>query len=220
LTEKVRRRPYAVVLLDEIEKAHPDVFHLLLQVLDEGQLTDSLGRRVDFRNTIIIMTSNIGTRQLKDFGQGVGFTTKAKAESTNNYAKSVIQKALKRAFAPEFLNRIDDVVLFNSLSREDIHKIIDIELQGLYARVNNLGYQIKISAAAKDYITDKGYDVQFGARPLKRAIQKYLEDPMAEVIIKSSLDEGDIISVGYSKKKDQITVRIIKQHQHQGQEKQ
>jgi ATP-dependent Clp protease ATP-binding subunit ClpC len=210
LTEKIRRKPYSVVLLDEIEKAHPDVYHILLQVLDEGHLTDSLGRRVDFRNTIVIMTSNIGTRQLKDFGQGIGFTTKARQESSNDYIKSVIQKALKNAFSPEFLNRIDDVVLFNALTREDIHKIIDIELSGLYDRIINLGYQIKISEAAKDFIVEKGYDIQFGARPLKRAIQKYLEDHMAEVLIESSMQEGDLIDVGFNEEKQEITVKIKK----------
>ncbi len=210
LTEKVRRKPYAVVLLDEIEKAHPDVFNIMLQVLDEGQLTDSLGRRVDFRNTIVIMTSNIGTRELKDFGQGVGFATKTRQDTANEHAKSVIQKALKRAFAPEFLNRIDDVVLFNTLSREDIHKIIDIELKGLYDRVNTLGFEIKLSEEAKDYVLDKGYDIQYGARPLKRAIQKYLEDPMAETIIKSALVEGDIMLVDFDKEKEEITVGIQK----------
>jgi ATP-dependent Clp protease ATP-binding subunit ClpC len=210
LTEKVRRKPYAVVLLDEIEKAHPDVFNILLQVLDEGQLTDSLGRRVDFRNTIVIMTSNIGTRELKDFGQGVGFATKARQDAANEHAKSVIQKALKRAFAPEFLNRIDDVVLFNTLSREDIHKIIDIELKGLYERIATLGFRIKLSDKAKDYVLDKGYDIQYGARPLKRAIQKYLEDPMAETIIKSSLVEGDTMMVDFDKEKEEITVSIKK----------
>jgi ATP-dependent Clp protease ATP-binding subunit ClpC len=196
--------------LDEIEKAHPDVFHILLQVLDEGQLTDSLGRRVDFKNTIIIMTSNIGTRQLKDFGQGVGFSTTAKESQSNEYAKSVIQNALKKAFAPEFLNRIDDVVLFNTLTKTEIHKIIDIELKGLFERVFTLGYTIKISPAAKDFITDKGFDINFGARPLKRAIQKYLEDPMAEVIIRSSIKEGDIIMVSYNKKKDQLAIKVEK----------
>ena len=211
LTEKVRRKPYAVVLLDEIEKAHPDIYHILLQVLDEGQLTDSLGRRVDFRNTIVIMTSNIGTRQLKDFGQGVGFNTKTKQQSTNDYTKSVITKALKNAFAPEFLNRIDDVVLFNALTRDDLHKIIDIELKGLYARINGLGYQIKLSPKAKDFIVEKGYDIQYGARPLKRAIQKYLEDPMAEVLISADIAEGDTINVGFDSKKEEITVKIQKQ---------
>jgi ATPases with chaperone activity, ATP-binding subunit len=215
LTEKVRRKPYSVVLLDEIEKAHPDVFHILLQVLDEGQLTDSLGRRVDFKNTIIIMTSNIGTRQLKDFGTGIGFNTAAKQAQSNEYAKSVIQNALKKAFAPEFLNRIDDVVMFNSLSKNDIYKIIDIELKGLFDRVNTLGYKIKISPAAKDFIIEKGYDANFGARPLKRAIQKYVEDPMAEVIIKASVSEGDVISVTYNKKKDHLTIKVEKTKQNQ-----
>ncbi len=209
LTEKVRRRPYSVVLLDEIEKAHPDVYHILLQVLDEGQLTDSLGRRVDFRNTIVIMTSNIGTRQLKDFGQGVGFSTSAKQSGSNEYAKSVIQNALRKTFAPEFLNRIDDVVLFNALSKEDIFEIIDLELSGLFERISGLGYKIKLSNSAKEFIADKGYDIQFGARPLKRAIQKYLEDPMAEVIIKANIKEGDVISVGFSKKKEEITIRVV-----------
>ncbi len=210
LTEKVRRKPYSVVLLDEIEKAHPDVYHILLQVMDEGQLTDSLGRRVDFRNTIVIMTSNIGTRQLKDFGTGVGFNTKARQQTVNEQSKAVIEKALKRAFAPEFLNRIDDVVLFNTLSREDIYKIIDIELEGLYLRIHGLGYKVKITAEAKDFIIEKGYDIQFGARPLKRAIQKYLEDPMAEAIIKSSVSEGDTLSVGLDNKKENIKIRILK----------
>ncbi len=210
LTEKVRRKPYSVVLLDEIEKAHPDVFHILLQVLDEGQLTDSLGRRVDFRNTIVIMTSNIGSRQLKDFGQGVGFNTHAKVEAANEHTKGVIQKALKRAFAPEFLNRIDDVVLFNTLTKDDIYKIIDIELKGLYDRIINLGYKIKLSAEAKDFIIEKGYDIQFGARPLKRAIQKYLEDPMAEVIIKSDVSEGNTLQVGLDKKKENIQIKVLK----------
>jgi ATP-dependent Clp protease ATP-binding subunit ClpC len=210
LTEKVRRKPYAVVLLDEIEKAHPDVYNILLQVLDEGQLTDSLGRRVDFRNTIVIMTSNIGTRELKDFGQGVGFATKTRQNAVNDYSKSVIQKALKRAFAPEFINRIDDVVLFNTLSREHIHKIIDIELKGLFERVYSLGYGIKLSEEAKDYVLDKGYDIQYGARPLKRAIQKYLEDPMAETIIKSNLVEGDTLLVDFDKEKEEIIVAIQK----------
>ncbi len=210
LTEKIRRKPYSVVLLDEIEKAHPDVYHILLQLLDEGQLTDSLGRRVDFRNTIVIMTSNIGSRQLKDFGQGVGFATQSRVEAANEFTKGVIQKALKRTFAPEFLNRVDDIIVFNSLSKEDIYKIIDIELQGLYARILSLGYKIRISAPAKDFVIEKGYDLQFGARPLKRAIQKYLEDPMAEVIIKSELAEGDTLSVDMDNKKENIKVKIIK----------
>lgn len=213
LTEKVRRKPYSVVLLDEIEKAHPDVFHIMLQVLDEGQLTDSLGRRVDFKNTIIIMTSNIGTRQLKEFGSGVGFNTAAKQAQSNEYAKSVIQNALKKAFAPEFLNRIDDVVMFNSLSKNDIYKIIDIELKGLFDRINALGYKIKISPTAKDFIIEKGYDANYGARPLKRAIQKYVEDPMAEVIIKASVVEGDTIVVSYRKEKEFLTIKVEKTKQ-------
>ncbi len=210
LTEKVRRRPYSVVLLDEIEKAHPDVFNMLLQVLDDGQLTDSLGRKIDFKNTIIIMTSNIGARQLKDFGQGVGFGTQTRQESVEESNKGVVENALKKAFAPEFLNRIDDVVMFNSLGKDDIHKIIDIELNGLFGRVNNLGYTIKITDAAKDFIVDKGYDVQYGARPLKRAIQKYLEDPMAEEIIKSNLSEGDQIEIDFDNEKKEIIVRTVK----------
>ncbi len=209
LTEKVRRKPYSVVLLDEIEKAHPDVFHILLQVLDEGQLTDSLGRRVDFKNTIVIMTSNIGTRELKDFGRGVGFKSPGN-EANNDYSKGIIQKALKKAFAPEFLNRIDDIIMFNSLTREHIHKIIDIELKGLFDRIHNLGYVIEISPEAKDFITEKGYDVQYGARPLKRAIQKYLEDEMAEVILKSEIVVGDTIVVNHDKEKDEIAISIRK----------
>ncbi len=208
LTEKVRRKPYSVILLDEIEKAHPDVFHLLLQVLDEGRLTDSLGRRIDFRNTIIIMTSNIGTRQLKEFGSGVGFNTSSTQSSSNEIAKGVIQKALKNAFAPEFLNRIDDVVLFNQLTKENIHKIIDIELKGLYKRVEQLGYKLRITPKAKDHIASKGYDVQYGARPLKRAIQKYLEDEMAEVILKAEIIEGDSIVVNFDAKGEKIKIKL------------
>ena len=171
-------------------------------------MTDSLGRKIDFKNTIIIMTSNIGARQLKDFGQGVGFTTSAKKESEEEHSKGVIENALKKAFAPEFLNRIDDVIMFNSLSREDIHKIIDIELNSLYGRINGLGYGVKVSEEAKDFISDKGYDSQFGARPLKRAIQKYLEDPLAEEIIKSNLSEGDVIEVDVEN--DEIKIKISK----------
>lgn len=206
LTEKVRRKPYSVVLLDEIEKAHPDVFNILLQVLDEGQLTDSLGRKVDFRNTIIIMTSNIGARQLKDFGAGVGFSTTAKTSQTEAHSRGVIENALKRAFAPEFLNRIDDVVVFNSLGKEEIFKIIDIELRGLLGRVLSLGYQIKLTDEAKDFIAEKGFDSAFGARPLKRAIQKYLEDPIAEEILKGEVHEGDTLEINYDKEKEEIIV--------------
>ena len=210
LTEKVRRKPYSIILLDEIEKAHPDVFHILLQVLDDGVLTDGLGRRVDFKNTIIIMTSNIGSRQLKDFGQGVGFSTSAKKQSKSTHAQGVIENALKRAFAPEFLNRIDDVVIFESLEREEIYKIIDIELAHLYKRIDEMDYKIKVSEKAKDYIIEKGWDEQFGARPLKRAIQKYIEDQLAEEIIKSSIKEGDTINVGFDAKKDDISITISK----------
>ena len=209
LTETVRRKPYSVVLLDEIEKAHPDVFNILLQLLDDGQLTDSLGRRVDFKNTIVIMTSNIGSRQLKDFGRGIGFMAADKTND-NDYAKSVVQKALKSAFSPEFLNRIDDVIVFNPLSKEDIHKIIDIELKGLLKRVGELGYHIQVSDAAKEFLTEKGYDPQYGARPLKRAIQKYLEDELAEVIIKGDLPEGGTLYVDCDKENDKLKVKSKK----------
>jgi ATP-dependent Clp protease ATP-binding subunit ClpC len=208
LTEKVRRKPYSVVLLDEIEKAHPDIFNILLQVLDDGQLTDSLGRRVDFKNTIVIMTSNIGTRQLKDFGNSLGFSIRPHEEGSAEYQKDVIQKALNKAFAPEFLNRVDDVVIFNSLTKDHLHQIIDIELTGLFERMKRLGYEAKISAAAKDFLAEKGYDPKFGARPLKRSIQKYLEDPMAEKIIESQAKEGDSITIGFDKKREEITIRI------------
>jgi len=197
LTEKVRRRPYSIVLLDEIEKAHPDIFHILLQVLDDGQLTDSLGRRVDFKNTIVIMTSNIGSRQLKDFGSGVGFSTSARQSQSSSIAQSVIENALKKSFAPEFLNRIDDVIIFDSLEREDIHKIIDIELAHLFTRIKAMGYEPRITERAKDYILEKGWDEQFGARPLKRAIQKYVEDILAEEIILTKLAQGDIINIDF-----------------------
>lgn len=211
LTEKVRRKPYSIVLLDEIEKAHPDVFHLLLQVLDDGVLTDSLGRRVDFKNTIIIMTSNIGSRQLKDFGEGIGFTTSAKRASRASFARGVIENALKKTFAPEFLNRIDDVIIFDSLELEDIHKIIEIELKVVFKRVEELGFIVKLTDKAKEYIVEKGWDAQFGARPLKRAIQKYLEDPLAEEIIKSKIAPGDVILVDYVAESDEIKVVIQKE---------
>jgi ATP-dependent Clp protease ATP-binding subunit ClpC len=210
LTEKVRRKPYSVILLDEIEKAHPDVFNLLLQVLDDGQLTDSLGRKIDFKNAIIIMTSNIGSRQLKDFGQGVGFSTGAKVASASDHEKGVIESALKKAFAPEFLNRVDDVIMFNSLSKENINNIIDIELAQLYKRIENMGYKIKLEDSAREYIVDKGFDANFGARPLKRAIQKYVEDPLAEHIISANLQEGDSINLAFDDEKKEIVVKIIK----------
>ena len=210
LTEKVRRKPYSVVLLDEVEKAHPDVFNMLLQVLDDGFLTDSLGRKIDFRNTIIIMTSNIGARQLKDFGQGVGFGTAAKKSQADSHQKAVIENALKKAFAPEFLNRIDDVIVFNPLEREHIHQIIDIELAKLFQRIKEIGYHLSLTKKAKDYIADKGFDKQYGARPLKRAIQKYIEDALAEEIVNSKLEEGDSISMDYNEKKDKLTIKIKK----------
>jgi ATP-dependent Clp protease ATP-binding subunit ClpC len=210
LTEKVRRKPYSVVLLDEIEKAHPDVFHILLQVLDEGRLTDSFGRKVDFRNTIIIMTSNIGSRELREFGKGVGFATSAKVQGADDHSKSIIQKALKNAFAPEFINRLDDVMMFNSLDKEAINKIIDIELKGLFQRTEELGYKLDLSVTAKEFIADKGFDIQYGARPLKRAIQKYLEDEMAELILKSDLKEGDTIKAVFNKKEEKIDFKISK----------
>ncbi|MFC0263988.1 ATP-dependent Clp protease ATP-binding subunit [Fontibacter flavus] len=210
LTEKVRRKPYSVVLLDEIEKAHPDVFNILLQVLDDGILTDGLGRRVDFRNTIIIMTSNIGVRDLKDFGSGIGFASKSKQQSMDDVMKSTIQSALKKAFSPEFLNRLDDVVVFNSLSKDHIHKIIDISLNKLFSRITDLGYKIELTDKAKDFLAEKGYDQQYGARPLNRAIQKYLEDALAEEILKGELSEGDVILADYSGEGEELTITVNK----------
>ncbi|MBL7951003.1 MAG: ATP-dependent Clp protease ATP-binding subunit [Flavobacteriales bacterium] len=210
LTEKVRRRPYSIILLDEIEKAHPDVFNLLLQALDDGKMTDSLGRHIDFKNAIIIMTSNIGARDLSDFGKGVGFGTSAKAAGQEDSNRGIVEKALKKAFAPEFLNRIDDIIMFNSLKREDIHKIIDIELGHLYKRINELGYDLKLTDEAKDFLGEKGYDEKFGARPLKRAIQKFIEDPMAEEIINQGVEEGDKITVGLNKDKTDLAIKVTK----------
>ena len=209
LTEKIRRKPYSVVLLDEIEKAHKDVFNMLLQVLDDGFLTDSLGRKIDFTNTIIIMTSNIGARKLKDFGNGVGFGTSAKINQEGNNSKSVIINALKKAFAPEFLNRIDDVIIFNNLQLNHINKIIDIELEKLFTRTEELGYKIKLTKKAKDFIAEKGFDKQYGARPLKRAIQKYLEDELAEEIIKSKIQTGDNIKVDLNKDKSKLVLTTV-----------
>lgn len=205
LTERVRRKPYSVILLDEIEKAHPDVFNILLQVLDDGILTDSLGRRVDFRNTIIIMTSNIGARDLKDFGTGIGFSTKSRQDNQDEAIKSTIQSALKKTFAPEFLNRLDDVIIFDSLSRESIHQIIDIVLNKLFVRIKGLGYEIEVTDKAKDFLSEKGYDEQYGARPLNRAIQKYVEDPLAEEILKGEVKEGDVLLVDYSGEGELLT---------------
>lgn len=210
LTEKVRRKPYSVVLLDEIEKAHPDVFNILLQVLDDGILTDGLGRRVDFRNTIIIMTSNIGVRDLKDFGAGIGFANRAKADNMDEIMKSTIQSALKKAFSPEFLNRLDDVVVFNSLSKEHIFQIIDISLGKLFHRITDLGYKIELTDKAKDFLANKGYDQQYGARPLNRAIQKYLEDAIAEEILKGELTEGDVITADYTEEATELNISVTK----------
>jgi ATP-dependent Clp protease ATP-binding subunit ClpC len=210
LTEKIRRKPYSVILLDEIEKAHPDVFNILLQVLDDGILTDGLGRRVDFRNTIIIMTSNIGVRDLKDFGAGIGFATKAKYENQDEMMKQTIQNALKKAFSPEFLNRLDDVIVFNQLTREDIHSIIDISLAKLFGRITGLGYNVELTEKAKDFLSEKGYDQQYGARPLNRAIQKYLEDPVAEEILKGDLREGDVLLADHVEG-EQLTI-TVKRH--------
>ncbi|HCW63966.1 MAG TPA: Clp protease ClpC, partial [Leeuwenhoekiella sp.] len=210
LTEKVRRKPYSVILLDEIEKAHPDVFNMLLQVLDDGYITDSLGRKIDFRNTVIIMTSNIGARKLKDFGQGVGFGTAARKEQAEENAKGVIQQALKKAFAPEFLNRVDDVIVFNALDRKEIHQIIDIELKKLYQRIETLGYHLTLSDKAKEFISDKGFDKEYGARPLKRAIQKYIEDALAEEIISSKITEGDRIFMDLEDDKEELSIKIEK----------
>lgn len=210
LTEKIRRKPYSVVLLDEIEKAHPDVFNILLQVLDDGILTDGLGRRVDFRNTIIIMTSNIGVRELKDFGSGIGFSTKSKTDNVDSEMKTTIQNALRKAFSPEFLNRLDDVIVFNSLQREHIHQIIDISLGKLFGRITSLGYNIELTDKAKDFLSDKGYDQQYGARPLNRAIQKYLEDPVAEEILKGDAQVGDTLLADHQEGNEELTVTLKK----------
>jgi ATP-dependent Clp protease ATP-binding subunit ClpC len=204
LTERVRRKPYSVILLDEIEKAHPDIYNILLQVLDDGQLTDGLGRKVDFKNSLIIMTSNIGVRQLKDFGAGVGFTTASKMEHEDEANKAVIEKALKRTFSPEFLNRIDDVIIFNSLSKENIFSIIDILMKGVMKRLANLGFSLSLTEEAKSFLADKGYDVQFGARPLHRAIQKYLEDPLAEEILNMNVKAGDVLEADLDKEQQKL----------------
>ena len=210
LTEKIRRKPYSVILLDEIEKAHPDVFNILLQVLDDGILTDGLGRRVDFRNTIIIMTSNIGARDLKDFGTGIGFSTASKRENADEQMKATIQSALRKAFSPEFLNRLDDVIVFNSLEREDIHKIIDLSLAKVFERIKTLGYKVQLTEKAKDFLAIKGYDKQYGARPLNRAIQKYLEDLVAEEILKGEVAQDDVILADHEEGKDELKISVVK----------
>ena len=204
LTERVRRKPYSVILLDEIEKAHPDIYNILLQVLDDGQLTDGMGRKIDFKNTLIIMTSNIGVRQLKDFGEGVGFATASRVQNAEENNKAVIEKALKRTFSPEFLNRIDDVVIFNSLTKENIFEIIDILMKGVMKRLVNLGFSMELSVEAKDFIAEKGYDSEFGARPLHRAIQKYLEDPLAEEILNMNVKAGDVLLADLDKENSKI----------------
>jgi ATP-dependent Clp protease ATP-binding subunit ClpC len=208
LTERVRRKPYSVILLDEIEKAHPDIYNILLQVLDDGQLTDGLGRKVDFKNTLIIMTSNIGVRQLKDFGAGVGFATQSRNQNQDEANKAVIEKALKRTFSPEFLNRIDDVIIFNTLSKENIFEIIDILMKNVLKRLNNLGFTLELTEDAKSFLADKGYDQQFGARPLHRAIQKYLEDPLAEEILNMNIKAGDVLIADLDKENGKITFTL------------
>jgi ATP-dependent Clp protease ATP-binding subunit ClpC len=211
LTERVRRKPYSVILLDEIEKAHPDIYNILLQVLDDGQLTDGLGRKVDFKNTLIIMTSNIGVRQLKDFGTGVGFATSSKVEHEDEANKAVIEKALKKTFSPEFLNRIDDVVIFNSLTKDHIFSIIDILMKGVMKRLVSLGFSLELTEGAKSFLADKGYDVAFGARPLHRAIQKYLEDPLAEEILNMHVKAGDVLEADVDKDNTKLTFNFKKQ---------
>jgi len=215
LTERVRRKPYSVILLDEIEKAHPDIYNILLQVLDDGQLTDGLGRKVDFKNTMIIMTSNIGVRQLKDFGEGVGFATAARQQSADENNRAVIEKALKRTFSPEFLNRIDDVIIFNSLTKEHIFQIIDILMKGVMKRLINLGFSLELSEEAKSFIAEKGYDQQFGARPLHRAIQKYLEDPLAEEILNMNIKAGDTLIAGLDEPNGKLTFTLKEQEKEQ-----
>ena len=208
LTEKIRRKPYAVVLLDEIEKAHPDIFNMLLQVLDDGFLTDSLGRKIDFTNCVIIMTSNLGVKKIQDFGSGVGFGTTAKKSQEDSFTRKTIINALQKKFAPEFLNRIDEVIIFNALSKENIHKIIDIELSKLYQRIEELGYKIKLSKKAKDFLAEKGYDKKYGARPLKRTIQKHVEDLIASEILNSMINEGDTINIDHSSGKEELSIKI------------
>jgi ATP-dependent Clp protease ATP-binding subunit ClpC len=210
LTEKVRRKPYSVILLDEIEKAHPDVFNMLLQILDEGVMTDSLGRKIDFKNTIIIMTSNLGARQVKDFGNGVGFGTEAVKSQESKNIRSTIEKSLKKAFSPEFLNRIDEIVIFNSLEKEDLKKIISIELEKLKSRIKDLGYEIKISTKAVNFLCEKGYDKKYGARPLKRAIQNYIEDLIAEEIVQSKLKKGNNIKIDWNGKSEKLDLISLK----------
>ena len=212
LTERVRRKPYSIVLLDEIEKAHPNVFNMLLQVLDEGRLTDGNGRLVDFRNTVIIMTSNAGTRQLKEFGRGVGFTAGGSFgsnidERDKQHARQIVQKALSKQFAPEFLNRLDEIITFDQLDLDAIKRIVDIELDGLYKRIANMGYQLQLTDAAKEFVATKGYDVQFGARPLKRAIQNYVEDLVCEHVLDGDIAEGSMLTVDKDPEKEELCIK-------------
>lgn len=210
LTEKVRRKPYSVVLLDEIEKAHPDIFNILLQVLDDGILTDGLGRRVDFKNTVIIMTSNVGVRELKAFGQGVGFSTAAKQEQSADAMRSTLEGAMRKVFRPEFLNRIDEIIVFKDLEKEHILQIIDLQLRGIFARIVDKGYQIELTQAAKEFIAEKGFDKEFGARPLQRALQRYLEDALADAILQDGTAEGDTLVADLDTEKKEIFVTVVK----------
>jgi len=210
LTEKIRRKPFSLILLDEVEKAHPDVFNILLQVFDDGHLSDGLGRKVDFKNCLIVMTSNVGSRKLQDFGTGVGFGTKSKMEEADDAAEGIIQDSLKKAFSPEFLNRIDDVIVFKSLGREDIKKIVDIPLVEVVARVKEMGYDLTIDETLKEYLVEKGYDEKYGARPLNRAIQKYVEDPIAEKVLENEVNIGDLITISYDSKVEDVKIDVKK----------
>jgi len=210
LTEKVRRKPYSVILFDEVEKAHPDVFNLLLQVLDEGQMTDSLGRKIDFRNTVIIMTSNIGSRTLKDFGTGVGFATSNKETNRDKESKQVIETQLKKFFSPEFLNRVDDIVVFNSLGKDEIIHILDLRMSKMLKRIQDLGFKVSLTESAKNFLADKGFDPDYGARPLQRALQKYLEEPLAEEVLKGNLKEGNELKVDRKEGAEELLITPVK----------
>ena len=209
LTEKVRRKPYSIILFDEIEKAHKDIYNVLLQLLDDGQLTDSLGRKVNFKNCMVIMTSNVGIKKLQEFGSGVGFSTKSLEKNKDQEKSNFLNKELKKHFPPEFLNRLDDVVIFNSLKSDEIKKIVDLEVVSITQRIKELGFGLKILKSAKDFLSDIGYDEEYGARPLNRAIQKYIEDPISEEILKDNIKEGQTIMVSYSKVKEKIDVKVI-----------
>jgi ATP-dependent Clp protease ATP-binding subunit ClpC len=210
LTEKVRRKPFSVILFDEIEKAHPDIFNVLLQVFDEGHLTDSLGRKIDFKNCLLIMTSNVGARKLQEFGTGVGFGTKSKLDNSEEISEGVIQDSLKKAFSPEFLNRLDDVIVFKSLGMEDIKRIVEIPLIEVIERVKEMGYILKIDETLKEYLVEKGYDEKYGARPLNRAIQKYVEDPISEKVLDGDVSLGDTITISYDSKVEDVKISVKK----------